>query len=84
MTRRKGDITRRQLDRQRPCHIAVLADKIRGFVSSETVRGFAPRSTGSPLTQGNDSAEWQIESRLREPRPSAPSSLEFFYIKHFT
>ena len=50
MTRRKGDITRRELIRKWPHHIALPADKVRGLADSEVVRGFADILSVAPPT----------------------------------
>jgi hypothetical protein len=41
MTTRKGGITRSQLDRQWPHHVALTTEKVRRLANSETVRGVA-------------------------------------------
>jgi hypothetical protein len=48
--RRKGDITRRDLKRKWPHHIALPAGKVRGLADSEVVRGFADTLSVAPLT----------------------------------
>jgi hypothetical protein len=48
--RRKGDITRRELIRKWPHHVALPADKVRGLANSEVVRSFADTLSVAPLT----------------------------------
>lgn len=41
MTRRKGEITLREIKRKWPHHVAISADKVRGVVNSQIVWNFA-------------------------------------------
>jgi hypothetical protein len=46
----KGEINRRQLQRQWAHHVALRAEVVRGVAKSETVRGFAGTLFVAPLT----------------------------------
>ena len=48
MTRRKGEVSRADLMRKWPHHVALAADKVRGIKNDEMVRGFADALSVAP------------------------------------
>ena len=48
MTRRKGEVSRADIMRKWPHHAALAAEKVRGIVNKEAVRGFADALSVAP------------------------------------
>ena len=57
MTQRKGEITRADLRRKWPHHVALSADKVRGLHNSQVVRGFEDTLSVAPLTHSVSRAD---------------------------
>jgi len=48
MTRRRGEVSRADIMRKWPHHVALSAEKVRGIVNDEAVRGFADALSVAP------------------------------------
>jgi hypothetical protein len=49
MTRRKGELTERQIKREWPHHVALPAEALRGVVNSMAIHGLVKELAGAPM-----------------------------------